>query len=208
MVTKQIRELQTTHSLLSQLLATYDKVMVLKVFVDSEDDELQNTYLNSAFNHNAKILQKKECIDAGFDLFSPLSEDANNVNDPNNRIHFVVNETNPVHKHDLKVICSAKMHTDTGKSYNTGYYLHPRSSISKTPLRLANATGIVDAGYRGHVIAMMDVLNCEYYGNKMDRYVQICAPGLVPIVVEIVYSINELGEETDRGSGGFGSTGR
>jgi dUTPase len=37
--------------------------------------------------------------------------------------------------------------------------------------------------------------------------VQICAPGLVPIIVELVDSLEELGE-TARGEGGFGSTGR
>jgi dUTP pyrophosphatase len=109
------------------------------------------------------------------------------------------------------------MYTDTGKSFNTGYYMHPRSSLSKTQLRLANSTGIIDAGYRGHLMGMFDVVNiqpnssddndCDFYGHKFDRYLQICAPGLVPILVEIVHNINELGGETERGSGGFGSTG-
>ena len=44
-------------------------------------------------------------------------------------------------------------------------------------------------------------------GNAYDRYVQICAPGLVPILVEVVDTLERLGEETARGSGGFGSTG-
>ena len=65
---------------------------------------------------------------------------------------------------------------------------------------------------------MFDVVNipkneyddkeADYYGSKFERYLQICAPGLVPIIVEIVYSKEELGEQTARGSGGFGSTGR
>ena len=41
-----------------------------------------------------------------------------------------------------------------------------------------------------------------------ERYVQICAPGLIPIVVEMVSSKEELGEDTARGQGGFGSTGK
>jgi dUTPase len=48
----------------------------------------------------------------------------------------------------------------------------------------------------------------SFYGAKYERYLQICAPGLVPIVVEVVSSIEELGEKTERGDGGFGSTGR
>ena len=106
---------------------------------------------------------------------------------------------------------------DSGKIYNTGYYLYPRSSNSKSKLRLANATGIIDSGYRGHLMGLFDVVNihpnqslqvpdCMIFKN--DRYLQICAPGLVPIIVEIVTSKDELGSKTIRGEGGFGSTGR
>ena len=85
--------------------------------------------------------------------------------------------------------------------------MYPRSSISKTQLRLANSTGIIDAGYRGNLMAMFDVEE-SHTGTKFDRYIQICAPSLVPIIVEIVDSLEDLGEETERGTGGFGSTGK
>ena len=39
---------------------------------------------------------------------------------------------------------------------NIAYYLYPRSSISKTPLRLANSVGIIDSGYRGSIMAVFD----------------------------------------------------
>jgi len=42
--------------------------------------------------------------------------------------------------------------------------------------------------------------------KKLERYLQICAPSLVPIYVERVYSKEDLGEKTERGEGGFGST--
>ena len=42
---------------------------------------------------------------------------------------------------------------------------------------------------------------------KFDRYLQICAPGLVHVFVEIVNSKEDLGEQTERCEGGFGSTG-
>jgi hypothetical protein len=108
-------------------------------------------------------------------------------------------------------------YNNSNKSYNTGYYMYPRSSLSKTMLRLANSVGIIDAGYRGHLIGMFDVINNEgnsqysevcYNGNIYDRYLQICAPGLLPIIVEIVKNKEDLGEETERGEGGFGSTGK
>jgi dUTPase len=37
-----------------------------------------------------------------------------------------------------------------------GYYLYPRSSLSSTPLRLANSVGIIDSGYTGPIIAKVD----------------------------------------------------
>ena len=36
------------------------------------------------------------------------------------------------------------------------YFLMPRSSLSKTPLRLANSVGLIDAGYRGEIMAAVD----------------------------------------------------
>lgn len=194
---------------LAGLLNMYDKVMVLRVFVDSDDDRLRDMYRNAAIAHNNKLLTNMSHIDAGFDLFAPETIDCFGPGWP---------QKSPVNKLDFKICCAARMHADTGKNFNTGYYMHPRSSLSKTQLRLANSTGIVDAGYRGHLIGMFDVVNIppngpadrvsDYSGMKYDRYLQICAPGLVPIMVEIVDSLRDLGDETERGAGGFGSTGR
>ena len=211
----------------SILLNKYDKYMVLKLFVDSNDAELKNTYIHAANKHNNKIFLTPDYIDAGFDLFAPGNEGQYAQTYGDNLLFFGPNNragANPVNKLDFKVICSAQMVTDTDKVFNTGYYMHPRSSLSKTQLRLANSTGIIDAGYRGHLMSMFDVVNiqrntninininnntdCDYYGKKFDRYIQICAPGLVPIVVTIVDFVEELGEQTERGNGGFGSTGR
>lgn len=84
-----------------------------------------------------------------------------------------------------------------------GYYLYPRSSISRTKLRLANSVGIIDNTYRGELIAMVDnigdVPETIKAGTKL---FQICAPDLRPFNIELVDSLTT----TDRGSGGFGST--
>lgn len=86
---------------------------------------------------------------------------------------------------------------------NIGYMLVPRSSISKTPLRLANSIGIIDAGYRGELIAVVDnIKNEPYVIEKGSRLFQIVSFTGKPIKFEVV---NEL-TETTRGSGGFGST--
>jgi hypothetical protein len=211
---------QSSH-VLSSLLNIYERAMVLRLFVDSDDNELKNKYVQAADMHNNKLMNNPTHIDAGFDLFAPGNE-GDNLNVWGNTLRFFGpgwDDASPVNKLDLKVCCSARMFLDSGKNFNTGYYMYPRSSISKTQLRLANSTGIIDAGYRGHLMGMFDVVNipdlqydddreADYYGYKFDRYLQICAPGLVPIIVEVVHSMEELGEQTARGSGGFGSTGR
>lgn len=206
--------------IIDTLLQNYDRVMYLKVFVDNDDD-LKKMYLASAENHNRNLF-KTNFINAGFDLYAPGPESENMEEEYEDKIPCFGpywEDDGPVNKVNFKIKCAAKMYTDTNKIYNTGYYMYPRSSLSKTPLRLANSVGIIDSGYRGHIIGMFDVVNiCEteenidrdadYFIEKYDRLVQICAPGLVPIFAEIVNTLEELGERTERGSGGFGSTGK
>jgi dUTP pyrophosphatase len=180
------------NNLSSHLLVQYDKYMNLKVYVDSPDNELKNKYSEAIDKHNLKIFNNINHIDAGFDLLNPETK------------QFTSGQAN---KLDYKIIVSAKM-IKKNNSHYTGFYMYPRSSISKTNLRLANNVGIIDAGYRGHLIGMFDLINTQLINiNQFDRYLQICAPGLIPIIVELVDSIDELGEETTRGDGGFGSTG-
>jgi dUTP pyrophosphatase len=179
-------------NLSEQLINLYGKYMHLTIFIDSTDDELKNKYIEIINERNVKFLNNIEHIDAGFDLFSPDTKTMKSSN---------------VNKLDYQVICAAKI-VSNNSSYNTGFYMYPRSSISKSCLRLANNVGIIDAGYRGHLIGMFDVIYHDTATvNKFDRYLQICAPGLVPIIVELVKTREGLGENTARGAGGFGSTG-
>ena len=214
-------KLTMVYSNILRMLDVYPTAMHLKMFVDNNDYELKNLYIAAAENHNNKLRNQPTYIDAGIDLYIPMPatqvQDADNDIDTNIINFFGTGWPNksPVNKVDFNIKCSAQMYTDTGKVFNTGYYVHPRSSLSKTNLRLANATGIIDAGYRGNIIGMFDVVNIDTnvesancYVNKYDRLVQICAPSLVPIILEIVDSLLDLGEETDRGTGGLGSTGR
>ena len=183
----------------NNLLNIYGRFMRLKLFVDKPkmnnniNDQLVNEYINAINKHNNKVINNPNMIDAGFDIFTAASQNLTNQS---------------VNKVDFNVVCACQMVTQSG-TYNTGFYMYPRSSISKTPLRLANNVGIIDAGYRGHLIGMFDlVYQPTHKIEQFDRYLQICAPGLVPILVELVNSADQLGEETERGAGGFGSTGR
>jgi dUTP pyrophosphatase len=86
--------------------------------------------------------------------------------------------------------------------------LLPRSSIAKTPLRLANSIGLIDSGYRGEVIAAVDALD-TYEVKHAQRLFQICQHNFLPWSnIVFVDSVNSLPKANDtRGGGGFGSTG-
>jgi dUTP pyrophosphatase len=92
----------------------------------------------------------------------------------------------------------------------TGYYIYPRSSISKTPLMFANSVGVVDSGYTGFLIGAFRNLNTfdnsNYTVNKNERLLQICHPQLHPIFIEWVEEEEDL-VKTARGEKGFGSSG-
>ncbi len=86
-----------------------------------------------------------------------------------------------------------------------GYFLFPRSSISKTPLRMANSIGLIDGGYRGEIMAVCDnIKDYDFSISKGDRLFQLVSADLSTIEFKIV---KELSDST-RGSGGFGSTGK
>jgi dUTP pyrophosphatase len=88
---------------------------------------------------------------------------------------------------------------------NRPYLVMSRSSIGKTPLRLANAVGLIDAGYRGEIMAVVDNIKKEDYTVEPgQRLFQLVAMDGSPIFFELVEELSD----TTRGGGGFGSTGK
>lgn len=138
-------------------------------------------------------------------------------------LHFpkdVLCEPHKMTKISLDVKCSVYNSTQQGlfeKGYKKNlpgaqepisqpFYIYPRSSIGKTPLRLANTVGIIDAQYRGNLIVQVDNISDESYNiKKGQRLFQICSQDLTPFEnIKIVDSLLN----TERGSKGIGSTGK
>ena len=120
--------------------------------------------------------------DAGLDLY--ILEDQT----------FIPGETKLI---KLGISCES----EDGKAY----FLLPRSSISKTPLRLANSVGLIDGGYRGEIMAPCDnIKDFEYTIEEGQRLFQLVASDSSPISFSLVEKLSG----TSRGSGGFGSTGK
>ena len=84
------------------------------------------------------------------------------------------------------------------------YLLMARSSISKTPLRLSNSVGLIDAGYRGEIMAAVDnIKDFSFSLEKGQRLFQLVSMNGDAIHFELVDTLSK----TSRGEGGFGSTG-
>lgn len=93
---------------------------------------------------------------------------------------------------------------------NYGYYfdLVPRSSISKTGYILANSVGIIDRTYLGNIIVALMKMDKSAPDLKLpNRLVQIIPRPILHLQFVEVDNLEDLGE-TDRGEGGFGSTGK
>ena len=82
--------------------------------------------------------------------------------------------------------------------------IFPRSSISKTAHSLRNAVGVIDSGYRGEIMMKFDINthNSPVY-DVGDRIAQIIIMPYPQIEFEEVFEL----ADSERGSGGFGSTG-
>lgn len=83
--------------------------------------------------------------------------------------------------------------------------IFPRSSIRNTELILSNSVGVIDAGYRGELQATFNKSNGldSLAYNVGERVCQLI------IITHPIVEWNEVKElnNTERGTGGFGSTG-
>jgi dUTP pyrophosphatase len=163
-----------------------------RMFVNKDFPELVELYKTQIQKHNHAILNDPH-PNSGFDLHFPDTAlfSGNTLN--SQFVNFQVKG---------QMVYNDRI---------TGYYVYPRSSISKTPLYLANGAGIIDAGYTNYLIGAFRNINT--YDNqvfevkKHERLLQICHPLLCPILIEWVEEESDL-VKTSRGDGGFGSTGK
>lgn len=80
----------------------------------------------------------------------------------------------------------------------------PRSSISKTGLMLSNAVAVIDSSYRGEIKLRYKYISGTASYEVGDRVAQLI---ILPYPIVEFEEAEEL-SETQRASGGFGSTGK
>jgi dUTP pyrophosphatase len=172
------------------MVSKYSNYAVLKLFVSNNSQELYDLYTKKAKEHNDANNENAH-FNAGFDLFVPESTTVNKGS-----VAFI------------KMGVKAEMVGSDGSVLS--YYMYPRSSISKTPLMVANHVGIIDSGYRGELTGAFRHIGHEdnaYLVEKHNRLMQVCAPSLLPLYVYICKKEEDISGSV-RGEGGFGSTGR
>jgi len=82
--------------------------------------------------------------------------------------------------------------------------LFPRSSVYKTGQSLTNCVGVIDSGYRGEI---MFKYTLSPYGNEYDIGDRVGQIIIVPYP-RIDFEEKEELTPTERGDGGYGSTGK
>ena len=160
-----------------------------------DNEETKTLYNIKEIDHN-----NWEMGDSGFDLHFPKS---------------VLCEPHKTTKISLDVKCAVynenesselDQNADTKLIKSQPYSVHPRSSIGKTPLRMANCTGIIDPQYRGNLIVQIDNISSEPYTiERGQRLFQVCSQDLTPFYnIKVVEKL----QDTQRGAKGIGSTGK
>lgn len=85
--------------------------------------------------------------------------------------------------------------------------VYPRSSISKLNAMMANSVGVIDSDYRGELFCRFNEVGGDDHVGTLplvgDRVAQMM---IVELPKVILTQVDEL-SETERGAGGWGSTG-
>jgi dUTP pyrophosphatase len=117
-------------------------------------------------------------------------------------LRYIGNEPIVIHSRENKLVP-----TGLQMEIPDGFYLaiHPRSGLAvKHNITLGNAVGVVDSDYRGEIQAIIyNAGNNDFVINEGDRIAQAVLMKHEKVKFDFV---DEL-DETERGEGGFGSTG-
>lgn len=86
--------------------------------------------------------------------------------------------------------------------------IRPRSGLAAKGFMVVNSPGTIDSDFRGEIKVIMALLEIEGAVNafKIERGDRIAQMVISPVTLGIVRVVDEL-DSTERGEGGFGSTG-
>lgn len=82
----------------------------------------------------------------------------------------------------------------------------PRSSSGSNGLVLANTAGLIDSGYQGDIL--VNLFNRSFVPITVTKGERICQMVFIPVAQAVLNFVESFEEATERGSGGYGSTGK
>lgn len=133
----------------------------------------------------AKIPERGSVMAAGYDLFADGTENIT-----------------------IKPHSTVMIGTGVAMAIPEGYFggIYARSGLSaKEGLRPANCTGVVDADYRGEIKVAL-------HNDSVEERIVVPGQKVAQMVIQpflgVVFTEVEKLDDTDRGQGGFGSTGK
>lgn len=133
----------------------------------------------------AKIPERGSVMAAGYDLFADGTENIT-----------------------IKPHSTVMIGTGVAMAIPEGYFggIYARSGLSaKEGLRPANCTGVVDADYRGEIKVAL-------HNDSVEERIVVPGQKVAQMVIQpflgVVFKEVEKLDDTDRGQGGFGSTGK
>lgn len=154
---------------------------------EKQDEEmiLNKRYMKvniKKLNESAVIPQYAHSTDAGLDLVATSVE----VDDDGNLVY------------------------GTGLAFEipVGYVglVFPRSSVSLRSLVMANSVGVIDSGYRGEVTAKFKPIG-QFLNNPYQIGERVAQLVIIPYPHVEFHEVDSL-SESERGTGGYGSTGK
>lgn len=86
-----------------------------------------------------------------------------------------------------------------------GFFIIPRSGMASKQLYVANSPGLLDHDYRGELMVL--AWTARYGGFQVNQGDRIAQGFIIPVPRAMFHEVDEL-SVTERGEGGFGSTGK
>lgn len=216
-----------TKQAINQIIKNFEDQTLTKAEAISSVSALKDTLKEMLYGEQQFIGNKKILLDTVLNkIFNIFDEAANKYHSYAIELPMTVNVKEgakvPAYAHETDAAADIYAMDTTvlpphtyGNKLRTGVKIQlpegwqalilPRSSIgAKTPLRLSNSVGLIDSGYRGELGVLYDNTSDEPYTvNAGDRIAQLLVMPSYRFQAKVV----DILADSDRGEGGFGSSG-
>ena len=169
-----------------------------KVLIDGIMERLMNVFNQAINKYHSYSIELPMTVDTGAGAKVPTyAHDTDAAAD----LYAMEDQVIPAHSYGNKIRTGVRIELPEGWLA----FILPRSSIgAKTPLRLSNSVGLIDSGYRGELGVLYDNTSDEDYTIvNGDRIAQLLVMPSYRFQAKVV----DILADSDRGEGGFGSSG-